>query len=248
MLVISPDDPTTSAQNTLPLIEYRYDRIVGRQVRKSKVFYEVLPATQFGFSASSSIFEEPSTIAPFNIAKFEYEYHNRSESVFPIPGTEPNAQPLSIRWFGKLNEQRYFLIEYDNQTQRLIEMNDSSNTLDPVTRQFVCDNLEFYLKNNKIDIHGNEWPADPINFGMQMEPIDCVPGPSTSAMKPAVKETICSCPISRFFQRAKPKLCLSKLESLIRRKKPDKVSSRKKCHHSDSSDDEHPPKKFGRHM
>lgn len=241
MLLISPDDPSTSSQAEFNQSYQRYDRIVGRQVKKGKVYYEVLPAIQFGFF--SSICEEPSMIAPYNIARFEYDYHNRNESVFPIPETNPNSQPISIRWFGKFDNQRYFLVEYDNQTQRLIEMNDSSNTLDSITRQFICDHLEFYLKSFKIDIHGNEWPADPVNF----EPIECVPGPSNQE-RSSSREKICSCSISRVFQRVKPKLCLSKLESLIRRKKP-KSNCRKKGLQSTSSDsDDEPPKKFGRHM
>jgi hypothetical protein len=106
--------------------EQRLDRIVGRQVQKGRLYYEVQPAAHFGFS--SSLVEEPSRIAPYNIARFEYELHHRHESAYPVPGTDPSSPPVSIRWFGKIDEQRYFLIEYENQVQRLIEMNDSSNS------------------------------------------------------------------------------------------------------------------------
>lgn len=241
IMYVSPDDPTTSVRASSSGFEQRSDRIVGRQIQKGKVFYEIQPAVHFGFS--STIYEEPSKIAPYNIAKFEYEYHGLRESAYPIPDTDPNAQPVSIRWFGVLNEQRYFLIEYENQVQRLVEMNDSPNVLDPA-RKFISENVELYLKNCKIDMHGDEWPSDPVNFDFYS---NSVPGPSNPQKLSISREKACSCSLSRLVQKAKPRLCLSKLESIIRRKKAS-TPSRKKGFQSNSSDSdgEEPPKKFGR--
>jgi hypothetical protein len=248
---ISPDDPSTSRQSSSIGQHNKCDRIVGRQVRKGSIFYEVRPAAQFGFSAP--ILEQPSRIAPYNIALFEFNYHNENESVFPIPGTMLDAKPTSIRWFGKLGSQRYFLIEYENQVHRLIGMTDPNNSMNSEVRQFVCKNLENYLRAHKID---NEFPADP-----EQPSASDYCEPSTSSQPASSREKkVCSCMLSKLIQRAKPKLCLSRLEALIRRKttngNPSCGSAKnpmtsKPCRkHSDDEEDangDKPPKKFGRH-